>query len=121
LESNQVLLHFDLRISVFNGVWNLPLWVALEQKFFSKNKINLQINYTKSSAAMISDFYYGTYPIIFCSADNIIAYQANCAEIMIEGNPDARIFLGGDSGFLEAVLAPDIYSIFQLNGGGHRC
>jgi ABC-type nitrate/sulfonate/bicarbonate transport system substrate-binding protein len=106
-----------LNISVFNGGWNLPIWAALEQNFFSQNEIHLNINYTKSSADMIAGFYSGTYPIIFCSADNIIAYQANCAEIPIDGEPDARIFLGGDAGFLMATSTPEINTISQLKSG----
>lgn len=104
----------NLRISVFNGGWNLPLWVALEQGFFANRCLNLSIDYTKNSVAMIEGFSNDTFPIVFCSADNIIAYQLNRAEVHIESQPDARIFLSGDPGFLSVVSSPTINDIADL-------
>lgn len=103
-------------ISVFNGGWNLPLWAAQTQGFFRTHGLNVSIHYTPSSAELVKGFHDGVYPIVFCSADNVIAYQGDRAEVPISGIPDARIFLSVDFGFLYPVLAPNIDSVADLKG-----
>lgn len=103
-------------ISVFNGGWNLPLWAAQSQGFFSTHELTITLQYTPGSTELIQGFHDGVYPIVFCSADNVVAYQGNRAEIPITGIPDARIFLSVDFGFLYPVLGPDIGSLSELKG-----
>lgn len=103
-------------ISVFNGGWNLPLWAAQSQGFFGAHGLDITLHYTPGSTELIQGFHDGVYPIVFCSADNVIAYQGDRAEIPISGKPDARIFLSGDFGFLYPVLAPNIGSLGELKG-----
>lgn len=103
-------------ISVFNGSWNAPIWSAVDQGYFYKNGLDVSVNYTDSSTSLINGFYSGDYPLVFCSADNVLAYQENRAEVNVEGTPDAAIFLTGDSGFLYPVTSIDIKNISALRG-----
>ena len=105
-----------LSISVFHGGWNLPIWVGIEQGFFEQQALDLEVHYTPNSHRIVEGFYHDHYPIILLSADNVIAYQANHAEFDIKGTRDAKIFLGGDNGFLFPVTAPTITNVSELKG-----
>ncbi len=111
-----IMVSRNLSISVFNGSWNAPIWSAMEQGYFRDNELDISIRYTASSTDLISGFDDGSYPLIFCSADNVLAYQENHAEITTQHATDAAIFLSGDSGFLYPVAATDIKEINDLKG-----
>ena len=105
-----------ISISVFNGSWNALIWSAIERGFFRENNLEILINYTSGSGPLIQGFYDGDYEIVFCSADNVLAYQENHAEVAIRSNPDAAIFISGDSGFLYPVGSSETKSIADLKG-----
>lgn len=105
-----------LSVCVFEGGWNLPLWAAIEQGFFDVRGLAIELVLTPSSRAMMQGFAEGRYPIILVSADNVVAYQQNLAEVPVPGEPDAVIVLGGDAGFLSLVAAPGIRTLDDLRG-----
>lgn len=103
-----------LTVCVFDGGWNLPLWAAQQQGFFAANGLAITLEYTASSRQIIAGFLDGRYPVVLLSADNIIAYQQNRAELPVPGEPDAVMFMGGDDGLLSLVAAPGISSMAGL-------
>lgn len=105
-----------LPVCVFDGGWNLPLWAAIEQGFFEHRGLAVELTLTPSSRAMMQGFAEGQYPLILVSADNVVAYQQNLAEVPVPGEPDAVIVLGGDAGFLSLVAAPGIRTLDDLRG-----
>ena len=104
-----------LKVCVFDGGWNLPLWAAQQQGFFADHGLDIQLEYTPDSRQMIAGFLDGRYPVVLLSADNIVAYQQNQAELPIPGEPDAVMFMGGDDGLLSLVAAPGITSMAGLS------
>lgn len=107
---------FGLTVCVFEGGWNLPLWAALEQGYFSRLGLGVTLVPTSGSLAMVQGFVSGAYPIILVSADNVVAFQQNLAEVPVPGEPDAQIFMGGDDGLLSLVAAPGVAGLEALRG-----
>lgn len=103
-----------LTVCVFDGGWNLPLWAAQQQGFFAANGLAVTLEYTAGSRQMVAGFLDGRYPVILLSADNIVAYQQNRAELPVPGEPDAVMFMGGDDGLLSLVTAPGITTMAGL-------
>ena len=106
----------SLPVCVFDGGWNLPLWAAIEQGFFEQQDLAIDLTLTPSSRAMMQGFAEGRYPLILVSADNVVAFQQNLAEVPVDGEPDAVIVLGGDAGFLSLVAGPGFRALDDLRG-----
>lgn len=107
---------WPLTVCVFEGGWNLPLWAGLEQGFFRQRGLDLQLVPTPGSQAMVQGFVEGRFPVILLSADNVVAYQQNLAEVPVPSAPDAVIFMGGDDGLLSLVAAPGVTDLQALRG-----
>ncbi len=105
-----------LRVSTFNGGWNLPFWAAQRQGFFEANGVTVQLSYTPSSEALATGLYNGRYDLAFATIDNFVAYQEGQGEVKLSGEPDFFAFMGGDSGFLSVVASPSVKSFGDLKG-----
>lgn len=105
-----------LRVVVFDGGWNLPLWAGQRQGFFEDNGVALQIAYTPSSAALVTGLFDGKYDIAIATIDNFIAYQEGQGEVKLAGEPDFAVVMGGDGGFLAVVGGKGIDRFADLKG-----
>ncbi|MDD0838952.1 ABC transporter substrate-binding protein [Curvibacter sp. HBC61] len=103
-----------LTVCVFEGGWNLPLWAAEQQGFWAAQGLDVTVLPTPGSQAMVQGFVEGAFPLLLLSADNVVAYQQNLAEVPVPGVPDAVIFMGGDDGLLSLVAAPGVSEVAAL-------
>jgi ABC-type nitrate/sulfonate/bicarbonate transport system substrate-binding protein len=105
-----------LQIISFGGGFNLPLWAARDQGFFTRHGINAQLTITPDSRQLFSGMMQGKYHIAITAFDNILAYQEGQGEVKFDPPSDFFAFMGSDDGFLSLVAAPEVKSFADLRG-----
>jgi ABC-type nitrate/sulfonate/bicarbonate transport system substrate-binding protein len=95
-----------LQIISFGGGFNLPLWAARDQGFFTRHGINAQLTITPDSRQLFSGMMQGKYHIAITAFDNILAYQEGQGEVKFDPPSDFFAFMASDDGFLSLVAAP---------------
>jgi ABC-type nitrate/sulfonate/bicarbonate transport system substrate-binding protein len=115
-EKNGARAPMQLRVSVFNGAWNLPIWAAQTQGFFEAVNLDVQVLLTKSSGALMQSLYAGDVEIALAGADNFLAYEEGLGEVEVEKDDELRLVLGGDNGFLKLVARAPYQKVVQLRG-----
>ena len=105
-----------IRVGVFNGAWNLPIWIAQSRGFFAASDLDVQVLPTKSSGALMQGLYGGDVEIALAGADNFLAYEEGMGEVEVRKDDELRIVMGGDSGFLKLVAQAPYESVAQLSG-----
>jgi ABC-type nitrate/sulfonate/bicarbonate transport system substrate-binding protein len=98
-----------LRVNVFPGAQNLPLYAALAQGMFARRGLNVDLQFTLNSNDQREGLAAGKFEIAHAAVDNAVA--------MVEGaGKDVIIVLGGDSSMNELFVQPDINAIADLRG-----
>ena len=105
-----------IRVNVFSGGFNWPIFVALENGFFAGEGIAVEVHATSGSVAQMTDFAHGRCDIVMTAFDNIVAYVEGDGEAPIGPQPEFVAIFGSDDGFLSLVAIPDVSSIRQLGG-----
>ena len=100
----------------FGGGFNLPLWAARDQGFFTRNAIDAQLSITSGSKELFTGMLEGKFHIAITAMDNILAYQEGQGEVKFDPPSDFFAFMGSDDGFLSLVAAHDIKSFADLKG-----
>lgn len=104
-----------LRVIVFPGGFNWPIWVAQKQGFFDREALAVQVTPTPNSTFQLKGLIQGDFDLAMTAIDNVIAYREGQGEAGVDG-PDLVAVMGADNGFLRLVGAPDIGSISDLRG-----
>lgn len=104
-----------LKVIVFPGGFNFPIWVAQDKGFFADHKVAVEITPTPSSSFQMSGLIDGKFDIAMTAFDNLVAYREGQGEVNKVG-PDLVAIMGADRGFLKLVTVPDIKTIAQLRG-----
>jgi ABC-type nitrate/sulfonate/bicarbonate transport system substrate-binding protein len=115
-KKNNARAPMQLRVSVFNGAWNLPIWAAQTRGFFEAVNLDVQVLFTKSSGALMQSLYAGDVEIALAGADNFLAYEEGLGEVDVAKDDELRLVLGGDNGFLKLVARAPYQRIAQLRG-----
>lgn len=105
----------SLRVAVFDGGWNLPLWAGIDQGFFAGQGVPIELRYVGGSAELVEGLLRDDVQVAIAGIDNLVAYQEGHARIP-GTRPDLVAFLGGDRGFLSLVAAPGIRGYDDLRG-----
>ena len=93
-----------LRVNVFRGASNLPIYMAQEKGYFTRRGITLQMLFTPNSTEQRSGLAAGRFEIAHAAVDNTVA--------MIEvAKADAVIVAGGDGGMNELLVRPEIQKV----------
>jgi ABC-type nitrate/sulfonate/bicarbonate transport system substrate-binding protein len=98
-----------LTIMVFRGMQNLPFFAAQEKGFFAKRGLSVEIKFAPTSDEMREGLAAGRYQITHGAVDNGIA-MAEVAKV------DIAAVIGGDNGFNQFIVQPDINSFTDLRG-----
>lgn len=91
-----------IRVGVFPGAQNLPLWAAIEQGFFDNQGLNIQLSTVKNSTDLRQGLIAGQFDIAQSAVDNALVI------------PNAVIFMGIGTGMTELFVQPNITSIEML-------
>lgn len=98
-----------VKIIVFEGVQNLPLFAAREKGFFAERDLAIDMSFTPDSGTLRKGLADGSYQIAHTAVDNAIA--------MVElAGHDVAVIMGGDNGFNNLFFQPDIVSYEALRG-----
>ncbi|HYD57095.1 MAG TPA: ABC transporter substrate-binding protein [Burkholderiales bacterium] len=98
-----------VRVVVFEGVQNLPIFVAQERGAFAARGLELELTFTPNSWTLRDGLAAGTYDIAHTAVDNAIAM----AEL---AGKDIAIVMGGDSGWNAIIAQPGVERIEALRG-----
>ena len=90
-----------LRVNVFRGGSNIPIYMALEKGYFSRRGITVNLQFTPNSEQQRAGLAAGRFDIAHAAVDNAVA--------MIEvAKVDVVIVSGGDGGMNELLVRQDI-------------
>ncbi len=101
-------------VIVFPGGFNWPLWVAQEKGLFARERLDVQLTLTPSSAYQLSNLTSGRFDIAMTAIDNVIACREGQVDAVPAAGCDLIAFMGGDSGLLSLVVQPEITSFADL-------
>ena len=105
-----------IKLIVFPGGFNWPVWVAEEKGFFAAQRIEVAVTPTPGSVYQLTHLIDGTFDIAITLIDNVIAYRSGQGEAPVTG-PDLCGYLAADSrAFPTLVTAPDITTYAALRG-----
>ncbi len=98
-----------LRVNVFRGASNLPIYMAQEKGYFARRGITLQMLFTPNSTEQRAGLAAGKFELAHAAVDNTVA--------MIEvAKADAVIVAGGDGGMNEVLVRQDINKPSDMRG-----
>ena len=83
-----------LKISVFPGGANLPLWAGMAQGFFAQHGLTMEPHYTGSSVEQITSLVNGDCDLGLTGFDNIVAYQEGQGTAQLSRAPVTTSFFG---------------------------
>ncbi len=98
-----------IRVVVFEGVQNLPIFAAQERGTFAARGIELGLAFTPNSWTLRDGLAAGTYDVAHTAVDNAIAM----AEL---AGKDIAVVAGGDSGWNAIIAQPGVEGIPALRG-----
>lgn len=105
-----------IKLIVFPGGFNWPVWVAEEKGLFAARDIEVTVTPTPGSVYQLTHLIDGTFDIAITLIDNVIAYRSGQGEAPVTG-PDLCGYLAADSrAFPILVTAPDVKSYADLRG-----
>ena len=107
--ANAAAAQTKLTIMVFPGINNLPIYAAQAKGFFAKRGLEVDVKFTSGSDELRNGLAAGRYQIVHSAVDNAVA--------MVElAKVDVAIVVGGDSGFQELFVSPEIASYADIRG-----
>jgi ABC-type nitrate/sulfonate/bicarbonate transport system substrate-binding protein len=104
-----------LKVVVFPGGFNWPLWVAQDKGLFARERLDVAITATPNSTFQMKGLIEGQFDIAMTAMDNVVAYREGQGDARVDG-ADLVAVSGSDGGFLRLVTAPDIRSYADLRG-----
>lgn len=98
----------NLKVMVFPGLANLPLFVGQAQGFFARRGLAVEILNTPNSDVLRNGLAAGDHQLVVAGVDNAVA--------MAEAGHDIGILIGGDSAFNSFFVKPEIQGWADLRG-----
>jgi len=105
-----------LKVIVFPGGFNLPIWSGLAQGYFAVEGLEIDLHLTTSSKEQLAGMIHGDYDIGMTGIDNVVAYMEGQGEAEIRTAPDLFTFMGGDDAFLSLVTVGEVKTFDDLRG-----
>jgi len=105
-----------VKLIVFPGAFNWPVWVAQDLGFFAKEGIEVDVSETPGSVFQFTQLIEGRADLAITLADNVVAYREGQGEVPIVG-PDLVALMASDTRvFPSLITAPEIKSYQDLKG-----
>lgn len=98
-----------VRVKVFPGAQNLAHFAALEQGYYLRQGIEMQLNFTQNSVELRDDLWQGKMDLVHTAVDNAVAMR-------VSGGHEVIILCGGDNSMNELFVQPNVKSIEALRG-----
>ena len=97
-----------LRVNVFAGIQNLPIFVGEAKGVFKSRGFDIELQFTPNSTAQREGLAKGDFEIAHAAVDNSVA--------LAETGAGSIIVMGGDGSLQELFVQPDVKSIADLKG-----
>jgi ABC-type nitrate/sulfonate/bicarbonate transport system substrate-binding protein len=97
-----------LRVNVFPGVQNLPIFVGQAKGIFARNGFDIELQFTPNSPQQREGLAKGAFEIAHAGVDNSVA--------LADTGAGSIIVMGGDSSLQELFAQPGIKAIADLKG-----
>lgn len=98
-----------VRVNVFRGSSNLPIYMAMERGLFARHGIKPELQFTPNSTQQRAGLAEGKFEIAHAAVDNAVA--------MVEvAKADVIIVAGGDGGMNELLVRQEINSLADMRG-----
>lgn len=98
-----------LRVNVFRGSQNIPIYMAAEKGYFTRRGITPVMDFTPNSEQQRAGLAAGKFDIAQAAVDNAVA--------MVEvAKVDVVIVAGGEGGMNELMVRPEIERLADLRG-----
>jgi ABC-type nitrate/sulfonate/bicarbonate transport system substrate-binding protein len=105
-----------VRLIVFPGGHNWPVWVAQELGYFADNAIDLEVTPTPGSVFQLTGLIEGSFDLAITLIDNVVAYREGQGEVPVVG-PDLIAFMTADARvFPTLITLPEIKRYEDLRG-----
>ena len=98
-----------LTVDVFAGLQNLPIVAAQANGFFAKRGLEVDLNFAPNSDELRNGLAEGRYQIVHGGVDNAFAMKD-------KANVDIAVVIGGDNGFNQLIVQPEITSVADIKG-----
>jgi ABC-type nitrate/sulfonate/bicarbonate transport system substrate-binding protein len=107
-----------LRVSSFQGLQNLPLFVAQREGYFAAEGLDMQLSYTTGSAVQLAGLVRGEFELVQTAPDNVINADTRPAAFGLGPAEAPRIvmLMGSSVGPLSIYARPGMASVEQLRG-----
>jgi len=109
-------LQGELKVMVFPGGFNWPIWAAQENGIFAAEGLKVSLTYTTSSVEQISSLMADNHQIAMTAVDNVVAYVEGAGEAELDEPADIFAFMGGDDGFLSLIVQGEVKQFKDLEG-----
>lgn len=105
-----------VRLIVFPGAFNWPVWVAAAQGFFADEAVEVQVSETPGSVFQLSGLIRGDFDLAITLMDNVVAYREGQGEVPLIGE-DLAAFMACDTRvYPSLVTLPEVRSYADLRG-----
>lgn len=105
-----------IRLIVFPGGFNWPVWIAQRRGFFEREGIEVEVTPTPGSVFQLTGLIEGRFDIAITLIDNVLAYRNGQGEAPIVG-PDLFAFMAADTRVLPTLVTrPAIRRYEDLKG-----
>jgi ABC-type nitrate/sulfonate/bicarbonate transport system substrate-binding protein len=98
-----------LRVIVFPGVQNLPMFAAQAKGLYAKRGLAVDLKFTPNSDELRSGLAEGRYQIAHAGVDNAFAMRD-------KANVDIAVVSGGDNSFNHLIVQSDVKSLADVKG-----
>jgi ABC-type nitrate/sulfonate/bicarbonate transport system substrate-binding protein len=115
LSSFSAMAQTKLTISTFAGATNLPVWIALDKGYFTKEGLDVTHDITRGSQPVMEGLMSGKYQFASAALDNTIAYAEGQGDVKID-NYDVVAIMGVHSGMNKIVTRPEIKALKDIKG-----
>lgn len=106
----------EVKVIVFPGSNNWPIWAAQERGEFAKNGIRVALTLTPGSVFLMTGLIEGKFDIGLAAIDNMVAYQEGQGEVKVESEIDLVAIMGINIGFNSLMVAPGVKDVADLKG-----
>lgn len=106
----------EVKVIVFPGGNNWPIWAAQERGEFAKNGIRVALTLSPNSVFLMTGLIEGKFDIGLAAIDNRVAYQEGQGEAKVESEIDLVAIMGINNGFNSLMVAPHVKDAADLKG-----
>jgi len=105
-----------IRLMVFPGAFNWPVWVGQDRGMFAENGVSVQIAETPGSVVQWTSLAKGDSDLAITLMDNVVAYREGQGEAPVTV-PDAIAVMASDATVMPTLVTrPDVKSYADLKG-----